>query len=434
MNKRIKIKSRLTLTQLILLLIFFLSVAIGAIYFSLTADNLSHKSSGDLWGLVSICVLAIPMLFMDYLNKDKYLSDISITEDEIIFYFKEGTTLVDTVAFDKIDIKSFNLNVCANLVGSGKHQKVVVDYNILVDLYKGNDISTSSSNDFAITEGGYKFLYRLLPHKDYIPNFKFNFKTNSPIMREEIDYFIKHKKPIPFWLSLKTQFKLIPKTETGILYFFLTLFVIFMLWNAYLFIPPYMTKREKQYLNAIDNTFIIKNDPNRTLIELDKARKHLSTDPYLYLLYAQQYKKLKDYRTAIYYAELGIKKLGNKEVYYSQFKLTKPKTEVFLYRILAECSFEISDWENSIKAYTAVINSKNKWKYTDAYFYRGRAYFEARKFQEAKKDFVKQKEIILAYLKKYPKQGKGSFYTKDKLNLTIQWIVTCDAWRSYYKE
>ena len=49
-------------------------------------------------------------------------------------------------------------------------------------------------------------------------------------------------------------------------------------------------------------------------------------------------------------------------------------------------------------------------------------------------DFVKQKEIILAYLKKYPKQGKGSFYTKDKLNLTIQWIVTCDAWRSYYKE
>ena len=84
--------------------------------------------------------------------------------------------------------------------------------------------------------------------------------------------------------------------------------------------PAHLTPTEKQYLEHIKNGSNCKRNYDKALDELDKAKDLISTDPYLYYKYAYIFKRQKDYSNAIHYANLGISKLGNKEIYYKQSK------------------------------------------------------------------------------------------------------------------
>ncbi len=134
---------------------------------------------------------------------------------------------------------------------------------------------------------------------------------------------------------------------------------------------------------------------------------------------------------AINYAQQGIANLGNKEVYYKQYKFIRANTDIYLYELLGDCYFELKDWQNAIKNYSFVINSKHKAKYSDIYFSRGRAYFELKQYMSAKDDFLKHREIILDYLKTYANDDYAKTYNQGNLENVEEWIKASDAWEEY---
>ena len=135
----------------------------------------------------------------------------------------------------------------------------------------------------------------------------------------------------------------------------------------------------------------------------------------------------KDYYSAIEYAKKGISNLGNKEIYYKQYKILEPHTDIYLYDNLGDCLVKTNNLRNALDAYTYVANSHKKGAYTDIYFKRGRVYFELKMYKEAKKDFLKHRKIIQDYIKTYSdKDWKwANKYNNQSLENINLWIDAC---------
>ncbi|MBQ2983796.1 MAG: hypothetical protein IJD57_03260 [Candidatus Gastranaerophilales bacterium] len=430
-EKRIKIKSQMPLWQFILAMIVLFGIAGGVLYLIFNQSELSSHTRYRSWELIGFIFFIIPFLYKDVMCKKEYLSDIYITEKDIILVYKIRDKITKTKVLEKNNIKSFILNADINVVGSGKTTRTEVTYNFFIDLIEGQDVDISDISDISITEGNYKFIFRILDIASYIPNFKFNLNSNNEAIEAEIDYYKRFKKTLPF----KTKFKM-NMQKSGLIGKILVIICLIGLilslgMMAIVNMPAHLTPTEKQYLEHIENSSNCKRNYDKALDELDKAKDLISTDPYLYYKYAYIFKRQKDYSSAIHYANLGISKLGNKEIYYKQYKFIRANTDIYLYELLGDCYFELKDWQRAIENYTLLINSKHKWKYSDVYFSRARAYFELRKYKESKNDLLKHKEIILDYLKTYSQDTYANTYTQEHLANIEKWIESVEAWEKY---
>ena len=70
----------------------------------------------------------------------------------------------------------------------------------------------------------------------------------------------------------------------------------------------------------------------------------------------------------------------------------------------------------------------NHYKYKDAYFQRGQAYYHLGQFDKAENDFLKHKEIILEYLEEQNNsEYKNDYptYTQKDYNRILRWLKAC---------
>mgnify|MGYP002707108296 FL=1 len=163
----------------------------------------------------------------------------------------------------------------------------------------------------------------------------------------------------------------------------------------------------------------------KALIELEKAEKFSSTTPETYLEKAYNYKKLKQYNEGKIAAKEGLKYLNSKSIYnkYHNFRAFGKK-DVALYTVLGELCEETKDYKGMKDSYDYVIKHTH-YKYTDAYFNRGRAEYYLLEFDLAYEDMLKHKEIIQNYLTdqqetKY--KALYPFYDNNKLENVELWL------------
>ena len=430
-EKRIRIKSKIALWQFILLCILCLLILGFVGYVLFVSDNLTYRTRSDCWEVVGLIIFLIPLFFTQITSNQEYLSDIYITDDEIKLIYKIKNQISRSKIVKKNNIKKFELNANINVVGTGKQSRTEVSYRFLIDLIEGQDLYIHDDSDITLFEGNYKFLYRILDAAPYIPNFKLNLNSNNEIIKAEIDYYKRFGKPIPFAIKFKMEMKKLPLISKIFLLFailFLSFSLIFMF---YTFIPADfgLNATEKQYINLIDKSQNCNNDYDCAIRELDKAKQIVSTDPWLYYEYARIYKKKKDYNRAIHYAQTGISYLGNEEVYYKKYKYAKPHSDLYLYQILAHCYHAIEDWEKAIEGYSYVINKNDK--HMSSYFGRGKMYFYLKRYDEAKQDFIKYRELMIDDMNYWQEHNLSSEYTNKDLTNINEWIKACDAWKRY---
>lgn len=433
-GKRIRIKSKLELWQLVLSTIFFVAIGLGVLYLLLFSDfDASYRTRSNSWELIGLIIFIIPILFSDFFSKEEYLSDIYITDDEVKLVYKIRNKISRTNIVQKNNIKTFDLNANIDVVGSGKHSRTVVSYRFYVDLIEGRDVYVHDNSDITLLEGNYKFIYRVLDAAPYIPNFKLNVESNNDVIKAELDYYRRFGKKIPFSTKFKMEMNKIPLWLKII--FLIPIILMFLSFGGliYISIPAGigLSSTEKEYISII-NDVDYKNAHEEALYQLDKARSLISTDPYLYYRYAYIYgKKLKNYDAAIQYAKIGISNLGNKEVYYKQYKYSKPRTDEYLYDELGDCYYVLEEWEKALEAYTYVATHTDV-KYTGVYFKRGKMYFYLKKYKEAKQDFIRHRDIITAYINTYHTENdKNATYDNRHLIMINRWIKSCDSWLQY---
>ena len=434
LEKRVRIKSQMPLWQFVLICLVLFAIVGGILYLLFNDDGtLSYRTRSDAWGAIWYTIFLIPLLLTLSISKKEYLSDIYITDDEIKLVYKIKNKITKTKVIKKNNINSFELNTDINVTGSGKYARTVVTYHFIVDLIEGRDIYVHDVSDITLVEGNYKFIYRILDAAPLIPNFKLNLNSNNDIIKAEIDYYKRFGKTIPFATRLKMEMNKVPLVCKLFLGFSITLMIIGISGMIYSLIPAGigLSSLEKEYISRIESSYNYKKDYYNALYELDKAKNLISTDPYLYYCYARIYKKKKEYDTAILYAKHGISNLGNKEVYFKQYKYTKPRTDEYLYDILSDCYEKLEEWENAIEAYTNLANCTNG-EHRNVYWHRGRMYFKLKKYDEAMRDFLKHRDIVTNYINTYHTENdKNAKYYNEHLIIINKWIESCDAWKRY---
>ena len=434
MEKRIKIKSRITLWQFALALLAALATLVGVLYLIFSQNYLSHRTKSEGLELIGVLFLLAFGAFKSLTNKGEYLADIYITDYELKLVYKIQNTITRVKTVKKDNIKAFEVSATVDETTRGRYKKPDVRYKFFIDLYDGEDFFIDEIPDVILVEHNYGVIYRILDAAKYIPNFNFIVNAESKLIKAEFEYYRMFGKKLPFWTKCKLAFSSSPTWANVILFIILFALIFSSSIFAWSNIPTKLTPTEQQYIDIINNVSNYKKDYNKRIGELDRAKKLISTDPYLYYLYAYNYKKKKDYHAAIFCAKQGISLLGNKEIYYKQYKLLKPKTDIYLYETLGDCYAKLKNWENAVSAYTYVANSRKKPKYGDIYFSRGKAYFELKKYQEAKQDFLAHKKVILNYIETYSQKNWNwaNTYTSVHLDNINKWIQACDAWSSYY--
>lgn len=431
MEKRIKIKSKITIWQFVVLCFISLLLIGGVGYILFFDDSTTYRTRSQCWELVGLIFFLIPLIFTQIMSKQEYLSDIYITDNEVKLVYKIRNQITRTKVVQKNNIKKFELNANINLVGTGKQTRTEVSYRFFIDLIEGQDLYIHDDSDITLFEGNYKFLYRILDAAPYIPNFKLNLASNNEIIKAEIDYYKRFGKHIPFATKLKMEMKKWPVAlkvlvlSVILLSFFSIGFLIFIS------IPASfgLNSTEKQYISLIDSSQNCNEDYHCAIRELDKAKQIVSTDPWLYYEYARIYKKKKEYKRAIHYAQIGISYLGNEEVYNKKYKYVKPHSDLYLYQILAHCYHAIEDWEKAIEGYSYVINKNDK--HMSSYFGRGKMYFYLKRYDEAKQDFIKYRELMIDDMNYWREHNLSSEYNNKHLTNINEWIKSCDACNRY---
>ena len=429
MEKRIKIKSKIEIWQFVLLCFICLLIVVGVGYVLFFYDTTSYRTRSQCWELIGLIGFIIPLIFSQIMSKQEYLSDIYITDNIVRLVYKIRNKESRTKIVQKNNIKKFELNANINVVGTGKQTRTEVSYRFFIDLIEGQDLYIHDDSDITLFEGNYKFLYRILDAAPYIPNFKLNLNSNNEIIKAEIDYYKKFGKHIPFITRLKMEMNKWPFYLKFLVFMPIFLFFLYLGFMIYISVPVGLglNSTEKQYISLIDSSHNCNNDYNCAIRKLDKAKNLVSTDPWLYYKYARIYEKKKDYNRAIHYAQTGISYLGNKEVYNKKYKYAKPNSDLYLYQLLAGCYHAIDDWEKAADAYSYVINKNNK--HIESYFHRGKMYFYLKKYDEAKQDFIKYRELMIDDMNYSREHNRSSEYNNKDLTNINEWIKSCDAWK-----
>ena len=429
MNNRIKIKSQISLWQFIITSIILFGLIGGLLYFIFTQD-VSHRTSADVWGIIAFIIFVIPVLYSNLINKTEYLSDIHVYDNEIVLTYKIRDKVSRTIPIEKNNIQKFKVNANIELTKNGKYATTNVSYKFFIDLIEGQDVSISQLADLTLIEGNYKFLYRLIDGSKYLPNFELNISSNSEAIKAELEYYQRFGKKIPFWTKAKIEAKNTPIISKILLLIAFSGMIFCFAGMIYISLPPLLSTSEKNYITHIDNSYDCNRNYSCALSELDKARNIISQDAYLYYRYAYIYERKKEYQTAINYANMAIPYLKKKDIYHKKYKFLNGDTDGYLYLLLGDCYKKQENWQKAIEAYSYIINNK-KYKYDDSYFERGQAYYHLGEYIKAKQDFLKHKEIILNYLEYQSNaeyKAKYPTYTNKHLGNIHLWIKACDKY------
>lgn len=433
MNNRIKIKSQISLFRFIVAVIILLGI-VGGLYYYIFTQDVSAVTRIESLATIPFIYFIISTLYNNLMSTKQYLSDIYIYDNEIILTFKIRDKISKTISIQKNNIQKFKLDAHIKLCNRGKYSSSVdVKYKFFIDLIKGQDITINQLADLTIIESNYKFLYRIMDGAKNIPNFEINFTSNSEIIKAELDYYKRFGKKIPLIVQFKKA-----SIFLKILYLLMIASICCSIYCCFqdirYFIPLKLSASEQKYINYVSSSYeyFQADRYNEAIESLDKAKAIFQTDPHLYYCYAISYEHKKDYYNAIKSARQGIALLGNKEIYYKQYRY-KHKSDIQLYSALADSYFKNKEWQNAIEAYTYIIQN-TKYSYDKSHFKRGQAYYHLRQYDLARQDFLKHKDVILDYLEDQANseyKAKYPTYTNAHLKNIYEWIHACEKYKAY---
>jgi len=432
--KKIKVQSRISVFLLAVIIIVCV-VLIGIIFYFVVLDKtstFSGKTKSDGWELISCLLFFIPLLFREVMKKGQYVSDLVVADSFIRIIYKEKGKITEIKTIENSDIKLFNVDVHINVINIGRRKSAEVTNYVTIKLRSGETMSfdaVPSATEFSMC--AYKFILELLKVSENIPNFKYKVYTDEEVFKEDIQYFAKYGKRLP----------LHKKKGGKALIVLYVLFTAFILADIYFIVTfcfhdyiPNVTlnSNESKYIELYDDAneyYTQYNDYDRALQYLSEAKIYVNNDYQLYLLEAYIYKCKYSYREVLNSANKAIALLNSKQksVYNKVKRFNFPGISksglVSAYTLKGQAHYSLKEYALSADAYTYVIKNCF-YKYTNAYFWRGVAKYNAGDKQGALIDFLEHRSIIYKYFEEmsdmtYP------VYTQEDLSLVNEWISAC---------
>jgi tetratricopeptide (TPR) repeat protein len=214
-------------------------------------------------------------------------------------------------------------------------------------------------------------------------------------------------------------------------FLFVPLF-LYMCFLIYIQLPaPKLQGSEAEYMAAFNSGYksFQNNDCNEALLQYDKAQRIISSDSELYLMKSYCYAEQRNYIRAL--EEINIAE----DLYKKKVPSTYAKANKFLffddkvsiYREKGKIDYNLKNYGDSVADFDKEIEAAT-YKYTDAYFLRGRSKYYNNDKVGALADFIKHEQIITTYLNDQAgSQYKDKYpsYSNSGLVNVAKWIKAC---------
>lgn len=416
---RIKVQSQISTPVFILYCIISIVIIGIVVKFIFFDSTLSYHTKSNGYELIFLLLFFVPLLFRST-GKQEYVSELVITNNELDIIYKRKNTLVNTKRIPIDSIESFNVSVDLNNVRYSR--TTILSTRIITEIQLKNKDTITFDNTYETKFFGcpYQYILDIIKASALLPNFSLNLTGNSEFDKENIQYFRRFGKTFPFMLAAKYRFKLMPKSAKTVVVFFAIIYLFIFCMFLYINVPSPLSKQEKQYFKIYSAAMDLKRNKNYSLAiqKLNEAQSIINTSSDSYLQKAYCYKYLKQYNSCIAEAKEGLKYADKKSIYYKakNFKFSGDD-KIALNTVLGDCGLKSKNYNDSIYAFTYVINNV-KYIYTDAYFKRGRAYYYLGQYNLALSDFIMHKSIIEQCL-----QSDCSRYKAKNLNNINKWIA-----------
>ena len=421
------------LNNFIIVIVLFL--LLGLAVFGLFHNSTSSKTKSHCLEAIFVIITALSIFFSSLSSNKEYVSELIIFNYEIELIYKIKNKITQKVRIEKTKIKKFIVDTYVNYVKVGRGSGIESKSEFSILLTDNKEITFSQNTPFNPFICPYEILFNLIKYSSKIPNIDIKTHTTNELIKAEIDYYRRFGKRLPFFVKTKLQLKSMPLISKIMLSTALLMF-LFSLSLFILIIPLPEAKlniNEKKYINNLSKAIEYRTSDDNTfaaISALNEAEKYIDNDVVLYIEYAYNYKDLKDYDRAILYAKKGLTYLKNKSVYdkaHRKYMFNVSSHNIALYDVLLRCYKKKKDYVNMIFCANYLIEN-NHYKYKDAYFQRGQAYYHLGQFDKAENDFLKHKEIILEYLEEQNNsEYKSDYptYTQKDYNRILRWLKAC---------
>lgn len=425
--KKILVQEKLTLANAIILSVIVVIVGLAFVFIAMTNDSISLHTRSNCFAMISVIAVFIPLWLRNARSKTAYVSELMITDEDLILVYKVDKDIKEKKAIKLADISSVHAKLNANYARAGRSVTLFCETKVTIKTINKSVISFTEVPTASWSFCNYAFLLRLLGVAALLPNFTYKVVGNSELAKEDVKYFAQHGKRLPFIKRLILESKIFPVWTRILLCICFAMICGCMGLFLYLSIPPFLSSEDIVYKNYVDSgyEYYTTNQYDKSLLEYDNALNIHSDDPVLYYYRALAYKYKLQYDKAVIEAQKGIENLNNRSVYYKakNYKFMG-NSEVGLYTVLGECEYYLENYGKAIEAFN-YIAEKSQYKYSDVYLWRGCCYARNGEPRKALEDFYKHKEVILNYMDEQANSEDPDLYPRyaaKDLKQINQWI------------
>ncbi len=427
MKKRIKVQSKLSMTAVVIISAIIIAIVGVLAYILMTSNDVSYRVEGDIFGLIAMVAIFIPLWIKNAMSKEEYVSELIIDDTTLSLVYKSNKgKRIHQLNLE--DIKSVKAVLFASdkITGTYSHMYCKTDVSITT---KDNKISFTENSNFSLSFCAYAFLLRLISISKFLPNFKYQIYGNSDIIKKDIEQYVKFGKRLSFAKKASYDFKKYPVFLKVVLGLCIVSFIISIGFPIFLKFPFYVSAADKEYVSYIEQGYKYYQDDlyDKSIQEYDKALTFHDNDSKLYYYRALTYYYNKQYKQAKNEAEKGISCLKRKSVYDNVKHFHFSKSDIGLYTTLGNSEMKLGNYESAIKAYDYIIK-KGYSKHNGIYLKRGICKYYLNDKSSALEDFYEEKQIIKEYLheQKYT-QYKDLYpmYSEKDLQNVEHWIDAC---------
>jgi len=430
--KKVKIQSRVSPLMCSFLLLVFFAVVAFIIYILFFSEFVSAKTKSRGFELLFLVVFILPIIFRSLLNNEIYPSEFIFYDDYFEIIYKKKNKEAYRRKIYNNDIEKFDLNANIEFSNTGKSRFTICTSNALIKLKNNEEVIINQDSTDKFFGSPYQYIFDLLSVSSQIPNFHYQITGNNDFAKAEIDYFIRFSKRMPFFIRLKISMDNTPISAKIVLGICVLSFLASIIFLIFLNLPaPKLNEVESKFMlhyKKASNLRIDIKDYYGALEQLEEAQKYDDKNPELYIEKSYNYAKLEEYEKALLSAKEGLKYVNNTKSPYRKYYNFKfiGKDDIQLYSLIAINAKKLGKYNEAIEAYSYIIKH-NHYKYQETYLKRGICYYYKGDLENARKDFLVHKDIILKY---FDDQSKSEY--KDKyprfdnkdLNKVEKWILT----------
>lgn len=429
--KKIKVQSRISPFAFVLGFIIILAIVIFVAKFIIFDHTLSYRTKSNGWELIFTLIFFVPFLFSSLTNNQEYTSHILMSDDSLYLVYKIKNKITKTKIIALNEIEKFEIEADLNTVYYSRSSYLKAKITTKISLLN-NEIITfkNNENEIEFFRCPYQYVLDILKVSSKLPNFSLKLSGNQEFAKENINYFRRFGKKLPFCLAFKYQLKLMPKIAKITLFIGSIIMITSIGMLIYINAPALpLSKAEKQYYKIYEEALKDYKNKNYTdaIQKYEEAQRIINTSSDSYLQKAYCYKKLNKCTYSIKEAKEGLKYTDKQPIYYKANNLKFQRNDkIALYDLIGECSLEIKNYKDAVEAYTYIIKN-SKYRFTDAYFNRGQAYYYLRQFNLAKSDFLKHKEIIKGCIEE---EYCSRYEAKHLKNINL-WLDACNYYSKH---